>query len=427
MKMPEKPPKWQDLLGRYAAELPALLASTKIRELARRYFHWDELKYRPLTDGFSREEVWFALKILRQADRHVLPLTDGTGFPFSYSLPDELLRRLDELANWMKYAPAGLNATSFEGERLAKTESLLEESISSTLLEGAPTTRADARRMFLKKNPPRNVGERMVLNAFHALTEVYREPGTPMTIGRLLEIHRLFTEKTIAVPDAAGRFRRENENVRVADGEGNVFHVPPAAAADLPARVQKILDFANCTASSENAFVPPVLRAVIVHFALGYEHPFVDGNGRVARALMYWTLLHAGCHRARCVSVSEVLFRSPMRYAQAFVFPETDDNDLTYFLLHQTEMLLSAVQAREAAEAGRRVDASATGDGLSLRQRRLMNELASAPDRSVTIAGYCAFAQVSYATGRADLQDLARMKLLSARKEGRATVYTLFR
>ncbi len=292
---------------------------------------------------------------MRQANRHLLPFTDGKGNALSFSLPNELLRRLDELSNWMKYAHGGLSSVNAADEGLAKAESLLEESISSTLLEGAPTTKSDARKMFLGKNPPRNLGEQMVLNAFHALKEVYRESDAPMTIERLLHIHRLFTENTIAVSDAAGRFRREGENVRVADSEGQIFHVPPASAEELASRVQKIVDFANCREHAEHEFIPPILRAIVVHFALACEHPFVDGNGRVARALMYWTLLHAGCHRAQCVSVSEVLFRSPMRYAQAFVFTETDDHDLTYFLLHQTEMLLSAVQNCEAARANRRL------------------------------------------------------------------------
>ncbi len=54
-----------------------------------------------------------------------------------------------------------------------------------------------------------------------------------------------------------------------------------------------------------------------------------------------------------------------------------------------------------------------------------MNELSAAPGRTVTIAGYCAFAHVSYATGRADLLELERMKLLTSRKEGHAIVYTV--
>lgn len=40
-----------------------------------------------------------------------------------------------------------------------------------------------------------------------------------------------------------------------------------------------------------DTFIHPAIRAIILHFWLGYDHPFVDGNGRTARALFYWAML----------------------------------------------------------------------------------------------------------------------------------------
>ena len=42
---------------------------------------------------------------------------------------------------------------------------------------------------------------------------------------------------------------------------------------------------------SDENFIHPVIRAIILHFMLAYDHPFVDGNGRTARALFYWSMI----------------------------------------------------------------------------------------------------------------------------------------
>ena len=77
----------------------------------------------------------------------------------------------------------------------------------------------------------------------------------------------------------------------VADNQGEVLHVPPPAE-ELPERLQRLCDFAN--GASDTAYVPPVVRAIVAHFMLAYDHPFVDGNGRTARLLLYWSMLTPG-------------------------------------------------------------------------------------------------------------------------------------
>ncbi len=422
MKMPETPPKWQDLMERNSARVPALLVSSDLSDFAKRYYHWDELKYRPLPSGVSREEVWLGLKLRRASSYRTLKLTDGQNKPFVFALPDELLRRLHELDELMvRVRKKKLPFMTPSAESRAIAQSLLEESISSSLLEGAPTTYEKAHEMFLKKSLPQNIGEQMVLGAYRAMEEVSRDVTSPLTLERLLLIHRLFTEKTLANEDAVGRFRLPHENVRVADGEGHIFHVPPASGDILRTRMQAILDFVNGVGSDNETYVPPLVRAIVAHFALAYEHPFVDGNGRVARALMYWSLLHEGFQYARSLSISEILRRAPAQYARAFLYVETDENDLTYFLLHQTEVLLAAFAQLEASLQS----ADEVFDNLSQRQRQIVQELQSHPKREVTVAGYCEVAQVSYATARADLIDLEQKHILSSRKEGHARVYRL--
>ena len=49
-------------------------------------------------------------------------------------------------------------------------------------------------------------------------------------------------------------------------------------------------------ANTENGeyFLHPIVKAIAIHYLIGYIHPFYDGNGRTARALFYWYLISQG-------------------------------------------------------------------------------------------------------------------------------------
>ena len=86
-------------------------------------------------------------------------------------------------------------------------------------------------------------------------------------------------------------------------------------------------------------------QSIILHFMIGYDHPFVDGNGRVARALFYWAMLRHGYPLAKFLSISKVLREAPARYARAYRFTETDGGDLTYFVDHQLDVIARSIEA----------------------------------------------------------------------------------
>lgn len=434
MRKPDIPPDWRRLASapERAGRLPGILSDPALAPFDGPYYHWEDLKHRPLPPGYSREDVWVRLKMARAPSYRALPLTDGQGRAFVFSLPDCLLRRLQEIdalsGNGIR-AEAPILPPGARGRYPA--QSLMEEAIASSLLEGAPTTRAMARDMFLSGRAPANLGERMALGNFRAMEEIRRDAASPLTVGRVLALHRILTEGTLDRADAAGRFRREDEQIGVMDFEGTVYHRPPACGEKLKERMAAIVAFANRGPDPGGVFLPAALRAVILHFALAYEHPFVDGNGRVARSLMYWSMLRGGYDVFRYVAISDILRRAPAKYAAAYLYTETDGGDLTYFMLHQTGVVLAALQSlkrfaarkeAEAAEVAGRLPADAA---LNFRQRSLLARLIKHPGSGVSVAGYCRFCGVSYATGRSDLTALRGAGLLSAHRDGRATIYRL--
>ena len=175
----------------------------------------------------------------------------------------------------------------------------------------------------------------MILNNYRAMSDVREMRGRPLTAEAVLALHRAVTAETLADPDAAGRLQLPAEDrVEVCDVDGNVLHRPPPAE-HLSERLREMVRFANAehgTNTDGGTFLHPVIRAIVLHFWLAYDHPFADGNGRTARALFYWAMLRQGYWIFEFLSISPFLKRTPEQYARAFLYAETDESDATYFI-----------------------------------------------------------------------------------------------
>ena len=72
---------------------------------------------------------------------------------------------------------------------------------------------------------------------------------------------------------------------------------------------------------------------------IAYMHPFVDGNGRTARALFYWYMLKQDYWLTEYMSISRVIARSKNSYEKAFLYTECDEKDLGYFVAYNLRVL----------------------------------------------------------------------------------------
>jgi Fic family protein len=227
-------------------------------------------------------------------------------------------------------------------------------------------------------------------------------------------------------PSAAGRLRGEAEKRVVADESGEVYHDPPDAQ-ELPGRMEALCAFANATETG--GFIHPAVRAVLLHFWLAYDHPFVDGNGRTARALFYWSMLHAGYWLFEFTSISSVLRKAPVKYGRSFLYTETDDNDLTYFLLGQMEVIRSAVDelagyVRRKADETRDLETRLGAfEWFNHRQVEVIQHALKHPGHRYVIAAHQKAQDVAYQTARTDLLSLAERGLLEQRKRGKQLVF----
>jgi len=252
-----------------------------------------------------------------------------------------------------------------------------------------------------------------------------------LTPEHVLELHRMLTEDTLEDAQDAGRYRRDDE-VHVVDVRDNTaLHVPPAHA-ELPERMQRLCDFANADEASL-PFVHPVLRAILLHFMLGYDHPFADGNGRTARALFYWSMAKSGYWLMEYTSISHILRKAPAQYMRAYLHTETDKNDTAYFLLHQLQTIRQAIAAlhayvakksQEQKETERMLASSANLRGrFNHRQTALLNHALRNAGEAYRVDAHQRSHAVVYQTARQDLLALEAMGLLEKTKQGNAFVF----
>ena len=251
-----------------------------------------------------------------------------------------------------------------------------------------------------------------------------------LTPQMVLDIHAVVTEGTLDDPADAGRIQQPGEErIRIYGDEtdDHVLHVPPPAE-QLPERLRRLCDFANGVGDFADQYVPPLVRSIIVHFMMGYDHYFADGNGRTSRAVFYWSMLRQGFFLAEFLSISRLLRRVPARYARSFLYTEDDDGDLTYFYLEQARMIVRAIDdldkylTRKTAEL-RDANRFLRGRGLNHRQVAVIERFLRDPGATATVADHQARHNVVAQTARTDLQDLERRGYLASAKQGRRVVW----
>lgn len=423
------PPDWNDLFSKLDEEDPRRLVEVLTAgdpvDAKGRYLHWDEMRHRTPPDGFTLDEWWLGTAYSRSMLARPLPLTSVAGAHFRFSnidLVQEKVHRIDRDASGQIQTDSETFGEGARNQYLVS--SLMEEAIASSLLEGAATTRRVAKEMLRTDRPPESHGERMAFNNFAAMMAVewLANEGDPLTPADVLELHRLVTHETLKDPSDAGRIQQPGEGrVFVTDGISKVLHRPPPAE-ELPERMEMLCAFANDGFSE--GFLHPVVRAILIHFWVGHDHPFVDGNGRTARALFYWSLLRSGYWMAPYISISAILRKAQGQYVKSYLKAETDDNDATYFVIHQLEVIERAIESlkgylnRKSDEIAETKMLLRNVSGLNHRQFAAINEALNDPYRSFTIQGQSKLHRVVYQSARTDLLGLEEMGLLSKKKVG---------
>lgn len=396
------------------------------------YLHWESLRHRTPPEGLSTLEWWLALKLKRTGNRlSFAALASKRGGPLTVSRHARLdagFATMDRRLAGPLMVPDAVRSEATRDRYLAS--SLMEEAIHSSLFEGAVSTRESAKDMLRSSRRPISKDEQMILNNYKAMLRLRDMARAPLTLDGVLELHRILTDGTLKDPRQAGKLQEPGETrVDVIDDRiGRIVHTPPAAE-ELSERMARLIDFANGADTEDGQYVHPVLRSILLHFQLGYDHPFADGNGRTARALFYWSMLRRDYWLVEYLSISRPIYRARQPYELAFVQVENDAQDATYFVLQQLQVIEQATNdlfdyvERKSQEHGALRRQLHDQPDLNHRQIALLAHALRCPDAIYSHDSHANSHRVSIITARADLLDLVKRQWLTVRRSGKRNVY----
>lgn len=309
-----------------------------------------------------------------------------------------------------------------------------DEAISSSQLEGAATTTKAAKELLKRKRSPRTLDEKMIIGNYKMMGHAWDCRDQPLTLDLITGLHQVGVEGIDDEHYRPGELR-DGDDVVVEDGNGDVVHQPPSASG-LQSRLSRVIDWVNTNHTDARTadYVHPLVKAIIIHFIIGYEHPFQDGNGRVARSLFYWYLFKSGFGAFRYIAISTLLKLAPLQYGKSYLYTETDQMDLTYFLDYQCRVIGRAVgrfkQTYEAAlESFNAFNVFLYESGLygklSEKQRIVFNVAKSGTSVDFTVTNVKENLGCAYNTAASVLNGLVDLQLFRKQKVGNEWTYSM--
>ncbi|WP_260303469.1 Fic family protein [Rathayibacter sp. PhB127] len=423
------PPDWAAILhGEGRDRIFSAMVGADLDDSA--YLPWDKVRYRTPPAGLTAQEFWAALKLRRQSGLRTVSLLSKDGKAFSYTLTDHLLRRCEEIAARASGTISMPELAVSQGDRdRYVVSSLIEEAITSSQLEGASTSRRVAKEMLVSGRRPVTRSERMILNNYRAMERIREVTEERLTPELVLELHRIVTDGTLDDPEDAGRLQQESdERVRIFGDDDQILHVPPPAA-ELADRLQALCRFANGE-DGDTAYLPAPLRSIVLHFMVGYDHYFADGNGRTARILFYWSMLRQGYWVTEYLTVSRILKNAPARYPGAYLLTEDDDGDLTYFLTFHVDVCTRALddlqrhlQRKSAELRDMRALLDRRSNDFNPRQLAALESALRDPQSEFTVHGHATTHRISGETARVDLLGLEEAGLFVRSRRSKSYVW----
>ncbi|MDA8228942.1 MAG: Fic family protein [Desulfitobacterium hafniense] len=368
-------------------------------------------------------QMWDCIIELRKAKGHELPLKDQTGRNFWYMIPPFAEKLIHEISFKAKHRLEEL-ATKELHRKLLIEDMMFEEAFYSSVIEGAFTTKQRAKEVVRNKNP-RDKSEQMILNNYQALVFILENLDKELDEELLIQIHKIVTYNTLDEDEQTERYR-DGQVYVTNPNETEPVYVPPSAEKVKP-MMDDLFSFIND--KSESSFVHPVIKAAIIHFYIGYVHPFFDGNGRVARALSYMYLLKEGYEFFKFFSISSMINRHRNKYYKSFIDSEENNNDVTYFIIAQLVISLDSIQEvldkllNELQNQVLQENLIKDGIFLASRQHKFIQMAEKKEYNTITIEDYKKKLKVSYETARKDLTELEELGILKKLKKGNKYIF----
>jgi Fic family protein len=275
------------------------------------------------------------VRLLWQSTDRSIDLPRGATIdgPYEAYIPDPIAKRqiplFGEVAADVEDAAIAVRKLDVTTQVLTRTESLARlllraESVASSRIEGLEISpqrllRAAALSADTKQRPTDHRAAAVLAN-IDAMAYAVNDPAEPITVGRILATHRLLLQNT-DLAQHAGHIRVKQNWIGRSDYTPlNADYVPPP-----PERVPVLLD--DLVAFCARTDLPAVAQAAIAHAQFETIHAFIDGNGRVGRALIYMVLGHRGLATRVLPPISLLLATYSKDYVSCLMGIRESDDD----------------------------------------------------------------------------------------------------
>ena len=283
-----------------------------------------------------------------------------------YTITELLLARISEAETLRaKIQTAPVQVAWLESIRL---DALVRRAHFSTAIEGNPLTLPEDKALASTRQvSTTDRAKREVLNYFAVLRWIARQPqGRRITVDGILRLHRLLMSGLL--PSAqVGLFKRSRNVLMSA---GRVVYEPPGPGAAAPG-TKALAQWLELAATATH----PIIASACAHYEIARLHPFLDGNGRVARALATWVLSHRGFDTHHLFAVDQYFKEDHEGYYQALQRVHKAGEDLTSWLEYVALAVLDTLGRTSQRIDELALPASAKGLSLTRQQERLLLEL----------------------------------------------------
>lgn len=412
----EKPPIKLNLSTINIKDL-SLLNNTKVNQVVEKcnneYLYWDKVKHQDTNNTIDKTQLWNLIKISRIINSKTLKFKK---YNFSINITSSMNKMLHELDMEMGGTLQNITGLSNNEKRFYILSSLQEEAIASSKMEGATTTRKIAKEMLRKEEKPRDINQMMIMNNYNTMQFISHEKLKNLTPQLILEIYKKITKGTLENNENEGHFRTNNK-IRVINSiSGEIIHTPPNHE-EIYGLLNEICEFCN-NDNYFGFFIHPIVKAIIIHFLIAFIHPFVDGNGRTARSLIYWYLLKNNYWLIEYISISRIIQQSKSKYEKSFLYTEYDDYDLSYFINYNLRTLIKAKEALKdyldkKINEKKNYNHFIGVDSITDRQAKILNNFIKDSDGIMTIIEIQNLYSISNQTARSDLEKLVNLEYLN--------------
>lgn len=411
------------LAGVNRSEVDAMFSRVSNEE----YLYWDKARFYLKDDRLTPSELWYIIRKIRKISSINTPIKAMNDIAFTWYRPiytDKFLRKIDMYTGGNFLTEKTAAAQEKERQKYL-TRGIVEESIASSQLEGADTASGYAKKMITENIRPRTKGEQMIMNNYRVMKKIEHEyKDHALSIPLLQMMQSELTDGTLDPQYIPGDLRKDEDDILVYYNE-KIAHIPPKASF-MQQELAHLIRYAN----DDSDFVHPVVKAIQLHFWIGYLHPFPDGNGRIARSVFYWYLFRHEYWAIGYLPISMILKRAPKKYAYSYIYTEQDDYDFTYFFDYNIRCILKAIEIFDAHIEKKLLE----NEKLSLIIRRKMPELnqrqvyalkflLNTPEAYTSKNSYSIMHNVSFKTAFRDLKTLLELELVEASTEGKQTIY----